>query len=158
MAYEGKTSVTHSCGHVRMIEWGAAREESARDMPEFLQRHEGRRPCRECMDAARRYEPGKVAIEDGADLEAYICTTERWNGWALPAFTKEQLPEYFAWQNDMEGSAAHFDEARDAVITKFSDSDEEDVWTGEDIITTDGETVHAYPVGAGAWVWWNCAW
>jgi len=155
MAFKKSVTVTYQCGHSTIVEYGFARTPSARQCKATEQRIQADFAgglCGDCQEDSRVWKRTRVSLVDNDGFSCYMIVGERWNGWAKPAFTKAQLRPYLKWQNEQEGYTARFDPARDAVITRWVDDDEDDVWGGEDI-TVNGRKLHVYAVGAGSWVW-----
>jgi hypothetical protein len=100
------------------------------------------------------YRLTKVAIEDSEALDAYVVNRS-WNGWAMPAFTRDQGNRWIEWQNKAQAGAARFDATRDAFVSRFA-GEEEEVWPGIDVLI-DGKSEHVYGIGAGVWVWFEDA-
>jgi hypothetical protein len=118
-----------------------------------IRQFSAKRLCGDCQLKARRYRLTKVEIDGEMALDAYIVANERWNGWVMPYFTREQLPALLGYLKANGHPDARLDEARDAVITASSyEEDPEDVWGSEQIVV-DGETLTTYPVGASCWIW-----
>lgn len=73
---------------------------------------------------------------------------QHWNGWAVPAFEKKEAEHIAKVFGDME-----YDADKDAFICDMGYPDEPpEVFSGFDI-DVDGETIHAYAIGSGFWVW-----
>jgi len=151
---QGKIKLTYKCGHTAEGEYGSAI--GTREEVEDRMRSDAlRRLCYECKVGARQYRLTTVGIDDlfGEPLEAWIIDNERWNGWVMPYFTKEQAEIWFERQRQVEGATVEFDEAKDAYITVLGGNDEEsDDWPGMDLMLG-GEMRHVYPIGAGCWTW-----
>jgi hypothetical protein len=146
---EGKLTIKAACGHEVTTEFGAADYDGI----SFIAKDITRRPCHDCQIAARRYRLTQVSIAESTPHDAYIIDNERWNGWVIPFFTREQVGPYLACQNTVAEYTAVFDEAKDAVIVKcWQGEDEPEEAVGVDI-TVDGETLHVYPIGAFSWIW-----
>jgi len=107
----------------------------------------------------------KVEIEGVyKDLDAYMDTEYRWNGWVCPWFTKEQAEAFMAQANancDAAGGGqgtgrTHYDEAKDAYVVDNNEGEgedgEPDVFEGEDV-EVDGKILHLYPIGNTCWIW-----
>lgn len=74
---------------------------------------------------------------------------QRWNGWEMPHFEKEEADRLAALTGDLR-----YDPERDAFVQRIDgggDSDE-DVWTAQTIRVA-GADVKVYAIGAGSWCW-----
>ncbi|HOX58189.1 MAG TPA: hypothetical protein PLC99_14990 [Verrucomicrobiota bacterium] len=97
---------------------------------------------------ARVYRAGVFCLE-GEDSQFQGWTKgELWNGWATPCFELEVAHKVAAM---VPGS--RLDSARDAFVTR---NQEEELWQGQSIVTTDGRLLKVYPIGACAWCWDEC--
>jgi hypothetical protein len=102
------------------------------------------------------FAPGRVTgdwLDDGSGtviaFPAYL-NGERWNGWAMPYFTKETALDMLT----ASGNTFRFDDARDAFIISEPEAyDGEDYVIEAEQIDVNGERVKVYAVGAGCWVW-----
>lgn len=83
----------------------------------------------------------------------------RWNGWAMPYFTLDQAKLI---SRNVPG--LRYDEATDAFIYRNTEDSAEPVNPADHqdeeriepvTITVDGEVIKTYPVGAGAWCWFE---
>lgn len=72
---------------------------------------------------------------------------ERWNGWAVPYFTKE-VADKLAIKLTNQGEHTVYDEERDAYIVTFDELEEPEVFPAEDI---DG--MKLYSIGGCSWCW-----
>jgi hypothetical protein len=85
------------------------------------------------------------------------CYTDgsRWNGWAKPHFSKEQVLEMMALDPSGMFEGTTYDAEKDAFIYDPEWREEQGVdiavWPGQDIETADG-VKHLYEVGDG-WCW-----
>lgn len=93
--------------------------------------------------------------EDGAKLLPCYTDGSRWNGWAKPRFSKEQVLEMMAADPSGMFEGTTYDAEKDAFIydPEWREEQGEDiaVWPGRDIETADG-VKHLYEVGDG-WCW-----
>ena len=138
--------VTHSCGHVGTLEMGSVNPDGL----EWIINIERATRCGACRRAAVRYRPGFVSICDSPAFPCYL-SSETWNGWAMPFFTREQLPAYMEWQRSVGFHLVEFQENIDSVVT-MENKDESEAWGAEDI-EIGWLTLHTYPVGTGSWTW-----
>jgi hypothetical protein len=77
---------------------------------------------------------------------------QRWNGWAVPYFTKEVGQSIMDEMNTDEGNTAVYDEERDMFVVSNGYDDTTEEFPGMDI-AGDGEILRLYPIGASSWVW-----
>lgn len=98
-----------------------------------------------------KFTTGAVSGEWLADGQSFACYLDgsKWNGWAMPYFTKEQADAYLAATPD--GMTGSFDEARNVYV--FTCEGEEPYEVEAEVIDADGQHVTVYPIGAGYWVW-----
>jgi|LNFM01.1.fsa_nt_gb hypothetical protein len=72
----------------------------------------------------------------------------RWNGWAMPFFTKEAGLSLLQFMPGLS-----FDSNRDAFVSKDADmSDEEEVFSAVTLVI-EGLPIKTYDIGAGSWCW-----
>lgn len=94
-------------------------------------------------------------VDTPADLWAYVVQGERWNGWALPFFVKEQADRVMVAFNK-QPDVQHIDYVayRDEYLAFDCESPHEnpEVFIPE-AIEVDGLVIHAYPLGAWGWTW-----
>ncbi|MEX1046445.1 MAG: hypothetical protein WD757_03065 [Actinomycetota bacterium] len=91
----------------------------------------------------------------GKSYLGYHEYAHRWNGWAIPYFTREVGDQIVRDQDELRSSSVvesvarvHFDEIRDAFVTTYPDHPgESDIGAGFD----EGD-LHLYEVGQG-WTW-----
>ena len=88
----------------------------------------------------------RFQIDNEPSFEGYIAGT-RWNGWAVPFFPKEESEKIAKHCN------AKYIPERDSFL--FSVDMDGQEFSGVDIDTEDGK-IHAYPIGAGCWIWEGC--
>jgi hypothetical protein len=74
---------------------------------------------------------------------------EKWNGWAKPHFELAEGHRLIEW---LKGDRSQYDAAQGAFVT-ISQDGEAEVWAASSIAITDGSSIKAYPIGAGAWCW-----
>jgi hypothetical protein len=75
---------------------------------------------------------------------------KRWNGFAMPAFEKQEADRIAEAFGDVV-----FDAEKDAYICDMGYPEEEpEAFKGFDI-EVDGEKRHVYAIGSGFWVWTN---
>lgn len=98
------------------------------------------------------YRTGTVCIDGDVAIPCYL-NDRKWNGWAVPYFTKEVgmnqvLCEYMGPED-----AAWFDVTHDRFSIKLwgTPEDEIEYAPGQDIVV-DGKTIHVYQIGDG-WCW-----
>ncbi|WP_341744774.1 hypothetical protein [Azonexus hydrophilus] len=99
------------------------------------------------------YCAGKVGAEFLPDDLMFDCFSngQRWNGWGMPYFTLENGLRLAA----LKASDLVYDAEGDRFVFRVDDSDPEsdEVYPATMITTASGETVKAYPIGAGSWCW-----
>ena len=97
----------------------------------------------------------KIFTIDGFD-HVYIGYTSgrRWNGWATPHFEFVEALEVMHDYNECAEPPMQYDEVYDQFYILDKESDEFEVWKGEDLNTTEG-IKHLYGIGAYSWVWDN---
>lgn len=163
---DGKVKVEYKCGHAREVTYGTIHEEPhyIAEMRRRIKAESKLKLCGPCHHAARKYELAKVVIDDiVGPVEAYVIAGEHWNGWEMPHFTKPNADLVMGMWNaggsvPPQGagtqSVMSFDPGTDTYTVTFPDMGEDctDVFAGEDIVI-DGQTLHLYGVGAGAWTW-----
>ncbi len=96
---------------------------------------------------------GFASIDGIEAIYMAYMTDARWNGWAMPWFTKDQAIEICTMMQGFDGSMV-FDETEDCVIYIDNSCDEEErtqKFVGQDLETVDGPH-HLYPIGDG-WCW-----
>lgn len=94
-----------------------------------------------------KYRAAAFSIDGGPKYTGYH-TGSRWNGWAMPCFTMEQVEAQAEAQGELE-----YDKATDTWKATFDGADpESDFWEGGDI-EVDGGAIHVYAIGAGGWCW-----
>jgi hypothetical protein len=87
-------------------------------------------------------------------ISAYVKTGERWNGFALPYFTREAADRILEQTLEAPDFIARYDEAKDAyVFFEGNDFEEADVFTGSDFALENGEVARLYSIGAYMWMW-----
>lgn len=95
--------------------------------------------------------------------DAYFYPRERWNGWLLPYFKKEEAMKMNEWLR-AEGEELRYDEEGDRFLLIGPDGIEEEypcvVFEGL-CLHHDGDDSHVvfekarlYPIGAGSWTWY----
>lgn len=91
----------------------------------------------------------KVALDDTAEIPAYVDQNNRWNGFACPYFRKKDVRLINDALKEF-GSTEHLEYDANGDYFSCIDEDEGEIerFAGEDI---DG--MHLYPIGAGSWVW-----
>lgn len=86
--------------------------------------------------------------------EGYHDSRYRWNGWAMPCFTKEIADKIM--QNIPNNSdnkcKITYDKDRNMYVVKFKDDKEEDTYKMMIRDTNEGEK-QVYYIGSGCWVW-----
>lgn len=86
-----------------------------------------------------------VDINDGPAFPAYVVPDQNWNGWALPAFTREVAEEVVKWINtDSGGLNAEWQ--KDAIVIRDPDRPDE-----PEIVEPDDN--NRYWIGAFSWTW-----
>ncbi|ABO59901.1 hypothetical protein LA345_39795 (plasmid) [Burkholderia vietnamiensis] len=85
-------------------------------------------------------------LDDGVSLPAY-SDGRRWNGWAMPYFTREEGTRLATLIGCMR-----FDADRDAFVARLEGDDEDYVFASVRI-HVDAADIVAYPIGAGCWCW-----
>lgn len=96
-------------------------------------------------DVAKRIRVGFDEMADDEYIDAYSFG-QRWNGWAYPYFTREQLDKVLAVNDELR-----FEDDKVIQPTQY-EGEPDDVWEKETIKTVDGEK-EVWPVGAGFWCW-----
>lgn len=87
-------------------------------------------------------------------VEGYSIDSKGWNGWACPAFTKEEAIKVL----DQLGNCMEYelnwtyDPTRDTFIVNGMSQDEVETFTGTKYHTVDGVKT-LYAIGAHAWCW-----
>lgn len=90
-----------------------------------------------------------VAIDDGPTFPAYVLQGARWNGWALPYFTKDVAQQVMDWTNKLAGedpeawAAARWDD--DNIVLSYADDPE--------YSRIEPNEHGRYGIGARAWCW-----
>lgn len=84
-------------------------------------------------------------LPDEVTLQAYSDGT-RWNGWAMPCFTREVALQLTALM-----PIVRYDEARDAFVATI-DEDEEELFRSR-VVRVGNQEVITYPIGSGSWCW-----
>lgn len=79
---------------------------------------------------------------------AGYSSEENWNGWACPAFEKEEALKIVEAQNRINKDSAFYDEKKDAFVFKSTADEEIEIYSAE---ITDGRKL--YPIGSGNWIW-----
>lgn len=103
---------------------------------------------RKVRDTATSLRPAVFELGDDNEHEfAGFHTGRRWNGWAMPLFTKETADKIIAWISEWDEYKARYDEEKDAYVVQYAD-DEPDVFAAEVV-----DRKKLYPIGAGSWVW-----
>jgi hypothetical protein len=104
----------------------------------------------------RTYRRTTVSLDALQDtpIPAYVVEGEDWNGWAIPFLPKESADALIPLMAAIDGTMSY--DAEDDVytvrLTDNPDDGDNDVSQGVDIVV-DGQTVHAYPIGAMSWCW-----
>lgn len=108
-----------------------------------------------------------VGIYANERIPAYI-SENRWNGWAIPYFTRAAVDQVLHLINGGPGTYAWFDEEAQAVF--IDDEDNWDSWRDEDgrlqeehyverydavEMEVSGEAMTLWPVGASCWTWYE---
>lgn len=99
--------------------------------------------------------------DDATVFEGWHNPSERWNGWATPAFEKSEADRLMAHQQEVGGEEQDritFDVERDAyVITNPAYGDDESLAQGFDadcdVEGVGGKTKHLYAIGGWSWTW-----
>lgn len=84
--------------------------------------------------------------------------SNRWNGWAAPAFEKDEADRLMAFQTASrteDDEVITFDAEKDAYLLTnpgYADGPE-DVVGGADVLCADGQVRHLYAIGAWGWTW-----
>lgn len=98
-----------------------------------------------------KYVPAVFTIDGGDPFVGVHCPENRWNGWAIPYFTKEEGMRFMTFYNSLDSSITFaYNEAQDA-FTSIDDSDPDntvDTYPAQDI---DG--VKRYSIGGCYFVW-----
>ncbi|HUO61803.1 MAG TPA: hypothetical protein VMU24_14130 [Candidatus Acidoferrales bacterium] len=81
----------------------------------------------------------------GVTFPAY-SSGQRWNGWAMPYFTRENGLRVCEIVDNMR-----YDESQDAFVAPSDDGSDE-VFRSQ-ILVVEGKDVHVYAIGTGSW-WW----
>lgn len=112
---------------------------------------------------AEKFEEDFRAVDPAVDVlrwrRAYLCFEDgplipgfsdgrRWNGWAMPAFTKETLDAVLP-SLGADDFAITYDPTLDAYRYPDDDNEPETSTT----IEVDGHSVKVYMLGAGSWCW-----
>jgi hypothetical protein len=109
------------------------------------------------------FHSAKFGIDDSRLYPGYSCEGESWNGWACPFFTFEVALEIAtSMYPTTKDEHFRYEEMTDSFLF-FSKSDEEydldagEIYqpyecTGADIVVN-GQVIHVYDIGAGAWCW-----
>lgn len=94
--------------------------------------------------------------------EGYHVKRMRWNGWAMPYFTKEEADKIAKDMND-NGGIVKYDEKNKmykVIIEQYIDEDNPEQDESEyteifkaELITIDGKEMELYPFGAGYYTW-----
>lgn len=89
-----------------------------------------------------------------AFYHVYIGYTSgrRWNGWATPYFEFAEALEIMHDYNECTETSMQYDKVYDQFYILDKESDEFEVWKGEDYNTTEG-IKHLYGIGAYSWIW-----
>lgn len=97
--------------------------------------------------------PGMVGIHGEKFFQAAdIDPHQRWNGFAVPSFTREVTEQIVQWTNDAAGpDEPSFEWDGDTLIDVWRDGDEEDRQEVGQTVLSDGTVL--YDVGAFSWVW-----
>jgi len=99
------------------------------------------------------YRRGRFTTDDTVSFEGWTDGS-LWNGWACPAFEKQEADRLAAHLRSV-GCVAEFDAAKDAfTIREFDGADlyDPEEYEGLDIETPEG-TKRVYAIGAYSWVW-----
>lgn len=86
-------------------------------------------------------------MPEGESLPAY-SNGQRWNGWAMPYFTKETALGMLK-----DNPNVRFDEQQDAFVITAFDDEAEDTVCPATLITVDDQQIKTYAIGAGEWCW-----
>ena len=103
-------------------------------------------------EAERRaslFRRGRFALADSEETFEGWANGQLWSGWEMPRFERTVAERLLMWLGEQR---AWFDRKRDVFVAVSQDGEEE-VWSAEAIVVTDGSRIKAYPVGAGAWTW-----
>ena len=101
-------------------------------------------------------DPAYFSVDtDNAYFKGYHNPKNRWNGWAMPYFTKDVAMEIAQrYSSDETGYSITYDEQKDVFV--MEDENYEDEYIEEipkyTYGTPDG-TKDLYPIGAGCWIW-----
>jgi len=96
---------------------------------------------------AQELRKAKFRIDDGDIIEGWT-RGERWNGWAMPCFSDEQLPALLKSFNVEGVMTLKQSECYNYVVTIFHDSDITEV-----IEYDSSSCIRLWPIGAGSWCW-----
>jgi hypothetical protein len=98
-------------------------------------------------DLLPRWRPGRFSFE-GGDIYKGFTRGRLWNGWAMPAFEKDETRAIVAWLTEHEGRSSY--DAPSDTFTWYMDEgaaeDERYTATGEDILVQ-GRRHHVYDFG-----------
>lgn len=84
--------------------------------------------------------------------EAFILEGERWNGWALPFFTKEEAIKVLEKVKTLRPFDFWYKVEGNKIL--ILDTTQNSVWEEVEQTTHEGKTL--YGVGAWSWTWDEC--
>jgi hypothetical protein len=93
--------------------------------------------------------------DDDTHIYNGFIKKQRWNGWEMPAFTKEEADVIIAVFNEDKNSGAAYIPHLDAYVVVFDvggPGEHHELYTGFDIVVS-GRQYHVYGLGAGSWIW-----
>lgn len=96
----------------------------------------------------RRLRAARVSLDDSPAVECRLDPADRWNGWACPFFTREQLPALFAMLEEGDSKGRLDDDDIVRVVSPDYGEDEP-----EEFESTIVDGVQMWAVGAWCWVW-----
>lgn len=86
-------------------------------------------------------------LPGGMSVPAY-SNGMRWNGWAMPFFTKDAGLSLLKFM-----PALRYDGIRDAFVSKDADAHDEEEVFSEVPLVIEGLPIKTYAIGAGSWCW-----
>ena len=84
--------------------------------------------------------------------EGYHNPNFRWNGWAVPYFTKE-VADIIKNNMSSDDLEITYDKEKDQYVAIFNNNIEEKEVYEKEIIDMPEGKIEVYPIGAGSWIW-----
>ena len=102
------------------------------------------------------YQPARFALDaSDQEFDGYDCR-QKWNGWAVPYFTKEQADIVCERTNEIGQYQMFYDPQRDAYVMPWGGDgkpEDHEVFEATTIKDAKGEKIKVYSIGGFAWCW-----